>query len=326
MKGLIECKKYKEMAMEAVDGLISNENKTVLTGHIKNCPECAEYLKDMQKIRKAAMSIRFEPPAFLETRIMARITGKRTLSIFNPRPALAFAASFGLVMIVSILIIYKNAANPVVKIADMPAQVKKVVAMKPAAPAVTAAPKIAAPAANVTAQKPAANAVNTASNAAPEQQAAVISNAVVEHGTGPSVQAVSVSPIKGDTAPTYSVVRTGDAASLAAAKVTPIPPVSDNPLLDKDLAIVANNLINPLRGDAATIRVKVIDPARVKIIIYDKAVRPVSKILDQDEDRGTYEAQWYGRNDSNMVVSEGIYFVYIQIGTRVIKKSIIVNK
>ena len=41
---------------------------------------------------------------------------------------------------------------------------------------------------------------------------------------------------------------------------------------------------------------------------------------------GKYEAYWGGKNDNGQTVTEGIYFVYIQIGTRVIKKNIIVTK
>jgi len=55
-------------------------------------------------------------------------------------------------------------------------------------------------------------------------------------------------------------------------------------------------------------------------------VRPISRILDEYKDRGTYEATWEGRTDTGETVSEGVYFVYVQIGTTVIKKSIIVNK
>jgi hypothetical protein len=111
-----------------------------------------------------------------------------------------------------------------------------------------------------------------------------------------------------------------------AAKVTPISPVVSNELLSRDKAIVANNVINPLQGDTAIIRFIVDDDAFVKIVIYDKNIRPVSVILNEQKGRGTYEATWSGKGDNNQIVSEGVYFVYVQIGTKVIKKNIIVNK
>ena len=101
MEGFMVCKGNKELVMQVIDGLISKEAKAGLNSHIKECPGCNKYLKNMQKIRKA-VSAGYEPPFFLETRIMAQINGKAEQPAWkvNLRPALSFAASFGLVMFI----------------------------------------------------------------------------------------------------------------------------------------------------------------------------------------------------------------------------------
>jgi hypothetical protein len=317
MKGINGCKEYKELVMEAIDGLISKEAKAGLDIHVKNCPDCRKYLKNMQKIRKA-ISKGFETPLFLETRIMAHITGKAEQPAWqiNFRPVLNFAVSFGLVMIISLFIIYKSFDNKTVIVADMPVVPVKAVAVKPvvktAPMAVAAVPEIKA-----ADEKPA---VNTASNTVQQSNNA----SYEEHG--PSIKLASNIVKAAITAPKNDVVKTGEAPGLVMLKPGVNPTTTNSQLLDRDFAIVANNLINPMRGEYATITIKVVDPANVKIIVYDKSVRPISKILDAYKDRGTYEATWEGRTDNGETVSDGVYFVYIQIGTRVIKKSIIVNK
>lgn len=315
MKGLKGCNEYKELVMETIDCLITKEVKAGLNEHVKACPDCRKYLKNMQKIRKT-VSVAYEVPPYLETKIMAKITGKAEQPAwhFNFRPVLSFAASFGLVMIISLFIIYKSLDNKTVTVADMPVIHEKAVAIKPA---IKTAPVTEAPAIKVADEK---LVINTALNIAPE------SNNTYAEEHGPSIQLASNTDKAAVTASQNNVVKTGESSGLVMLKPGVIPTTTDNPLLDRDLAIVANNLINPLRGEFATITIKVMDPANVKITVYDKNVRPISKILDAFKDRGVYEATWEGRTDSGETVSEGVYFVFIQIGTRVIKKPIIVNK
>lgn len=314
MKGLKGCTQYKELVMEAIDGLISKEGKDELNSHIKSCMECGKFLKNMDKIRKT-ITVGYEAPAFLETRIMAQITKKNAQPAWQGllKPALNFAVSFGLVMIVSLFIIYKSFDNKVITVADMPVVPEKAAAVKPVIKEVLV---VSATAVNVVAEKPVVNAaLNTVKEDVEDYE---------EHGPA-AIVAVN-SPKTADTAPQYDAVKTGETSGLVMLKPGVIPTTTNNPLLDKDFAIVANNLINPVRGEFATVTIKVTEPANVKIIVYDKSVRPISKILDAYKDRGVYEATWEGRTDSGETVSDGVYFVYIQIGTRVIKKSIIVNK
>ena len=122
MKGNKDCRAYKELAMEAMDRMIGGENKALLDAHVKICPDCRKYIADMKKIKKA-VSAGYEAPFFLETRIMEEI---KPVSSFwflvssRIKPAITFAASFGLVLIVSLLIINKGFDNKTVTIADMP--------------------------------------------------------------------------------------------------------------------------------------------------------------------------------------------------------------
>jgi hypothetical protein len=318
MKVLNECKEYKELVMDAIDGLITREGKAGLESHVNTCDNCRKYLKNMLKISKT-LSSGYEVPAFLEAKIMAKITGKTEQHAWklNLSPALSFAASFGLVMLLSLFIIYKSFDNKTVIVADLPAVTEKAVSVKPV---MKQAPKTAAPEINTAAIKPEIPLTDTVVSVKPENNTSYTE----EHG--PSVKLASNSQEAAVTAPKDNTVKTGDSSGLVMLKPGVLPTTTDNPLLDRDLATVANNLINPLRGEFATITIKVTDPANVKIIVYDKSVRPISKILDSYKDRGTYEATWEGRTDNGETVSEGVYFVYIQIGTRVIKKSIIVNK
>jgi hypothetical protein len=318
MNGLNDCKEYKELVMDEIDGLITKEGKARLNSHIVICADCNKYHTNMEKIIKT-VSAGYEVPAFLEAKIMAKIeeSADRPAWQFNLRPVLSFAVSFGLVMLVSLFLIYKSFDNKTVIVADIPVIKEKAIAVKPA---IKQPVKEAAPVVNTAAVEPAIEQVKTASNIQSE------SNTTYTEEHGPSVKIASNSQEAAVTAPSYNVVKTGESSGLVMLKPGVIPATTENKLLDSDLAIVANNLINPLKGQFATITIKVIDPANVKIIVYDKSVRPISKILDSYKERGTYEATWEGRTDSGETVSEGVYFVYIQIGKRVIKKSIIVNK
>lgn len=321
MKALGICKKYRELAMEAVDGLINPDNRECLKEHLKECPDCRKYFKDMQIITKTAGSVSFEVPPYLESRIMAVIGGIARRPAFNFRHVFSFAASFAAVAVVALLIIYKNLDNRAVTIAAVPQIHKAFAARHDTKIAEKKQVQVAENVLKNAAAKPVPAAVN---DAQPVKGQAEISSM---HGSEPAGVNMAVNNASRDNAAAaYNMVKTDNASNLFMAKVTPVPTSTGNTLLDKDKAIVANNLINPLKGQAATIRILVDTPSHVKIIVYDKNARPISKILDEQKDSGTYETQWYGRADNGELTSEGVYFVYVQIGTRVIKRPVIVIK
>ncbi len=172
---------------------------------------------------------------------MAVIRGKerQPAGAFNLRPVFSFAVSFAAVAFATLFIIYWSLDNRTVAIADMPA-VHTVVAAKPQAnqPVKIAAVKKAgiAPAAAVAGKGQASNAVSAEKTAAAGENAGA--GGVNMASSGHAAAAASQ----------YNAVKTSDGQPmLAAAKVTPVPTTGNN-LLDRDRAIVANNLIDPLKG------------------------------------------------------------------------------
>lgn len=311
------CNKYKKLIMERLDGEISDNDNVHLDIHIKTCESCRIYFVKIEKIKKVINTLTYEIPPFIEEKIMSKITQKtykQPVFYFNLRPVWGYALSFGMVLFVSIFLIYNKFENKTIQLSDIPViseipvskEVKNVEMQKITNKSINAVSEVA---------KQHDSAIKIQEPFINEQKTALNTSIIIEEKT-------NIKPIQDYNVKKIDLIKPG----LEAAKVTPIPPVPYNPLLEKDKAIVANNVINPLRGDSAIIRFIVDDTAFVKIVIYDKNIRPVSIILNEEKTRGTYEAIWSGKSDNNQIVSEGVYFVYIQIGTRVVKKSIIVNK
>jgi len=316
------CKKYKELIMENMDNEISTNDKIQLDIHIKSCENCRIYLKKMEKIKKVTNSLIYDIPPFMEEKIMSKINErefKQPVFVFNFRKTFAYAVSFVFILFISIFLIYNKFDNKIVQLADTSTDLK------------------------IKIQKQVNNIQTKQNNDAVsdiktdvikqelKEQPNILKEDEVKQENNNTIvlkqnnvidEKSQVKPVQDYNIKKIDTIQPG----LSAAKVTPIPPLPYNPLLEQDKAIVANNLINPLQGDKAIIRFIVDDTSFVKIVIYDKNIRPVSVILNEEKSRGTYEATWAGKSDNNEIVSEGVYFVYIQIGTRVIKKSIIVNK
>ncbi|MCX8092666.1 MAG: zf-HC2 domain-containing protein [Candidatus Goldbacteria bacterium] len=320
-----DCKKYRELIMENIDGEISDNNKIQMDIHIKNCANCNIYLKKMEKIKNATKTLIYNIPPFMEEKIMSQISGKiykKPVFSFNFGRVFAYAASFGLVLFISLFLIYNTFDNKIVKLSDLPTNVESQITTQQIK-------------SNEISQKIdksdeiTTEIVKKNTNISDKQENIMNIQQIQEKDIKTAMNSIEIKEeeIQDKPRQDYNIKKIDTIQpGLLAAKVTPIPPVPYNPLLAQEKAIVANNVINPLKGDKAVIRFIVDDTAFVKIVIYDKNIRPVSKILNEEKSRGTYEATWEGKSDSNEIVSEGVYFVYIQIGTRVIKKSIIVTK
>ncbi|MBP7791840.1 MAG: zf-HC2 domain-containing protein [Candidatus Goldbacteria bacterium] len=340
-----DCKKYKELIMEKIDGEITDNDNVQIDVHIKSCEDCRAYFRKMDKIKKAANSLVYDVPPFIEEKIMSEITGKeykKPVFSFNFGRAFAYAVSFTLVIFVSVFLIYNKFENKTVQLSDIPSSdVVKTEVVQPSEQAGLQVIEKTTDLKSETAKEDESNVMVSEAFKTDTMTSDAVKTAETEtseHAKNPEgIQGIektvlnSKSIIKEESQikpkQDYNVRKTDTTKpGVEAAKVTPISPVTSNPLLFQDKAIVANNVINPLHGDTAIIRFIVDDDAFVKIVIYDKNIRPVSVILNEQKGRGTYEATWSGKNDNNQIVSEGIYFVYIQIGTKVIKKNIIVNK
>lgn len=320
-----DCKKYKELIMESIDGEIIQNDKIQLDIHLKSCENCNIYLRKMEKIKKATGSMIYNIPPFMEEKIMSKITGKvykQPVFVFDFRRAFAYAFTFGVVLFVSVFLIYNRFDNKIVRLSDMPLNTKNKITEQVKNIELSQKTDKSSDIQSEIVEKD-IDVLNKQDNTiiqVPVTQEKEIKTAL--NSTDVLDENKQIKPQQDYNVKKIDAGQPG----LSAAKVTPIPSVPDNPLLIQEKAIVANNVINPLRGDKAIIRFVVDDTAFVKIVIYDKNIRPVSKILNEEKSRGTYEATWEGKGDNNEIVSEGVYFVYIQIGTRVIKKSIIVNK
>lgn len=309
------CKKIKELIMDYIDGILLPEKVNLLYTHLEECVECKIYLENMAKIRFYVSQIKVKEPFYLEQKIIAKINeyeqNKRKIWDFGfiLKPALSYALSI-IFIFGAIFLIYNNLGNKhitTVNLKDIPIIEKS---------KETKQPKIGNNVSEV-----AKNASNLNENVnAINGDTKIMQNKIVQN--------VPFSRIENKQnkidAPSYSLSKS-DNVSVKMAKGEITPSIT-NPLLERDKAIVGNNLINPLKNEYAIIKVKVDEPSRVRIILYDKRIKVVSNLIDEQKDPGIYEVKWYGRNSNGEIVSEGIYFVYIQIGNTVIKKNIVVVK
>jgi hypothetical protein len=333
------CLKFKEMIMEKIDAEADVNSLSLIEAHTHICAECAEYEKTLINMTKLTSTLKVEAPEFLETRVMAAINSAVPSKSFNFKPVLSFGVTFVLLFSAVFVLLYNNnnihplKTEAQVKPAKSTVQVAQIPVIKISHPFVVKQPVKALEKSVATTSKAEVAVV------IPEKTTATAPVLGVEVAAVSAAQKV---PEKGNSSVLYSSsgansnpavnvntnygVSSVNAAEVSSAKVTPVPTDPGIPLLDSDKAIVGNNMINTNRGEAAHIMIKVEQTARVRIIIYDKAVRPVANILDEEKTPGNYDTYWYGKTDNNQTVSGGVYFVYIQIGKRVIKKNIIVTK
>ncbi|MEI7542717.1 MAG: hypothetical protein WCJ94_05645 [bacterium] len=345
MKDNKKCLKFKEMIMEKIDGEANASVLKIVSNHIQNCPDCLAYEKSLKKMIELTSLMKVEAPDYLETRIMATIDS--TKPQFNWFPVISYGTTFAVAIIAAFFLIYNKPFAP-----SQVAVLKSVVVEKQLVASIKAPVQVAkvnVAKINKTIMQSSAKAQDIAINTATKDKLAVRE---LEVSAKPAV-AIAIQPVANDynekgpvrqniaagnniiqsasapvaaNNPNYGVSAIEVKSVMNAAEVKPIPTETGLPLLEQNKAIVANNLINPNHGDFARIVIKVEENTLVKIMIYDKAGRVVTKILDEEKAPGTFEARWYGKNDYSQIVAEGAYFVYIQIGKRVIKSHIIVNK
>lgn len=340
-----KCLKYKEMIMAKVDGEADTSVLDIVSKHVKVCPGCANYEKTLENMVKLTSLMKVEAPEYLETRIMAEIKAQKPK--INWFSMLSYGTTFSLALIAAFFLIYSKQSVPVQDMAKAkPVAVKHEAALKTSPverllaasqtrvlkiasskttenkipipeKAVKTVPEVAAIKVNpVYAETAHEMAANTSSEKGPVKENASVDKSPVRLASVPASAAN----------PNYGVSLVEVNSGVRAAKVTPIPTQPGLTLLDTDKAIVANNLINPNKSEKARIVIKVEDTSLVKITIYDKTLRVVAKILNEEKSPGSYDAYWGGKNDSAQTVSTGTYLVYIQIGKRVVKKYIIVDK
>ncbi len=309
--------------MEYIDGLLYQENKDILYNHVSQCEKCNNYLENMKKLRFYVSKLKVKEPYYLESKIMAKIKEHEQIrpkvSIFDLRfilkPALSFAIS-AVIIICSVLLIYTKDTKLSINLPEQ--KVEKV----------TKADGTRTAAKNIKVSKIEANKENINKEIVKNKNEKIV-NERVEIKLSENVQSlnqpkVKLNQIKKSDEPRYSLSKVDDISVKMAKEIAT--PSTTNPLLERDKAIIGNNMINPLKGEYCIIKVKVDESSRVKIIIYDKRIRVVSNLIDEQKEPGVYEVKWYGRNSTGDILSEGVYFVYIQIGSNVIKKNVIIVK
>lgn len=306
----------KELITESLDGGLNAQNMAVMSSHLSECGDCRKYMETMKVIINASKSIKIDAPDFIETRVMAAIESQN----MDKKPVFAHflrvGASFAAVVFAATFLIYNNISDKQHKV-EMASFNPSIIDANKAANTTVVKTDIKKETVQTAAVK------ETVKEAVIEKTAEKYEKKVLvyEYRPAPKKEAVN------QAAPLVNnISKPSLSTGVQAAKDPVVEPTPSTPLLDDEKAIIANNLINPNLGQAAAIKIKVDETSRVKIVIYDKAVREVAKLVDEDKAPGAYQILWYGKNDNSEIVREGIYFVYIQIGRRVIKKNIIISK
>ncbi len=317
----VKCKKIKRIIQEYIDGLLNQYNRNILFNHISQCENCKEYLENTEKIKFYVSKLKVKEPYYLETKIMAKIREQEHVnekaSIFNLglifKPALSFAVA-SLIIIGSVFLIYNNTGDSKLSLNLPEKSPDKIIKTEDINKAKDI--KISKTESNIKNDD-----IVIAEKKVIQEKTEITISENLKAGNELKIRADTVA--KSDE-PKYSLSKV-DGIEFKMAKEIATPSTT-NPLLERDKAIIGNNMINPLKGEYSTIKIKVDESARVRIIIYDKRIKVVANLVDEQKEPGIYEVKWYGRNTAGDILSEGVYFVYIQIGNQVIKKNVIIIK
>jgi hypothetical protein len=87
-----------------------------------------------------------------------------------------------------------------------------------------------------------------------------------------------------------------------------------------------NNLFNPLTGGKTTVWYNIVQPGYVRVRIYTLDGRLVKTVVNEMKESGTYTVEWAGNDESNDVVSRGVYVIYFEGPGFKDSKKIIVTK
>jgi hypothetical protein len=118
--------------------------------------------------------------------------------------------------------------------------------------------------------------------------------------------------------------------------VTPIPSATSTATATVDTGantpnaaaahISAGSVINPAKGDAATITYDLDKSSDVKIIVYNRNGRLIKTLVAEKKDAARYTTTWNGCFADGSKVGSGIYIVYVKIGDYVKKLKVAVRK
>ena len=266
--------------------------------HMGSCRACSRERDIIMKLRHAlAAGETVKVPGDFNKKVWEKIGARAPagagIFIFRPAFVLGAAAAAALIVVLAV----KTGAGPkaAAVIAKAPAAVKTQFALKKSyfnktAPAVKAA---AAEGKNSGAAVQAA-----AGNRAGAQQA----------GNEPAGGRLAALNTGNQAQKPYYINRQPVEKNVAAASLNKNPPVLSAPL------VIKNNMIRPLSGGRMCIEYSIRDTCDVSIVVYNRAGEPVRTVFKGSRTPGVYEDYWAGDNDTGMVVTDGIYVVYVKTG------------
>jgi anti-sigma factor RsiW len=100
----MRCLKIRQQISLVIDDQMSSDEKKAFSGHLQNCPDCREALKEAQAVHALLASAEpFPAPYGFTTRVMANLTTEESSpwwSVFSSRPLVLRAMEWGLALIV----------------------------------------------------------------------------------------------------------------------------------------------------------------------------------------------------------------------------------
>jgi hypothetical protein len=94
----------------------------------------------------------------------------------------------------------------------------------------------------------------------------------------------------------------------------------------EDPVVIKSNILNPHNGESTTLDVRLVEPKKVTVTIYDLAGDPVVVLYKQTGSAGLNEIIWDGRNKRGKPVVPGVYYAVVKIDKKRYIEKILVIK
>jgi len=100
----MRCAKIRKQISSYIDDQMGSDEKKAFSGHLRNCPDCREALKEVHAVHELFTSAeKFSAPYGFTTRVMANLTAEepsRWWALFTRRPLVlrALEVSFALIV------------------------------------------------------------------------------------------------------------------------------------------------------------------------------------------------------------------------------------
>jgi hypothetical protein len=141
-----------------------------------------------------------------------------------------------------------------------------------------------------------------------DQNAMNISSVPRYINAGPAAGTV---PGSGGNIPAKSGINT---AGTSTVQGTPAVSNYGKDRMEKDVEVYGN-IFHPFNGESVLIKYRVNEPANVIMSVYDRKGRIIKRIYSGARQPGIYAETWDGRQESGSTAGEGIYYIYLKVGT-----------